>query len=169
MNSEIIVIHQEVGKKAQLQKIKNEVYEFKKLIGGEIEIIPYDDVVIICKKIRERLKPNIYITTKFLNIGETIRGNIIIVCIENGDFKSLTKEKAIKYMQFLKNASFNYNNVDENGKFISAYNTKYLNLATKDKTLNDNNNISKNQNEEILRMILGIQTVILKYIKNNID
>lgn len=132
---------------------------------GEIEITQYDDVVIVCRKTRENLKPNIYITKGFLNIGETIRGNIIIVCKENENFKSLTKQKAIKYMQFLKKASFNYNNVDENGNFISSYNTKFLNIVTKDKALNDN----KNQNEEILRMILGIQTVILKYIKNNID
>lgn len=131
--------------------------------------MPYDDVVIIGKKTRENLKPNIYITKEFLSIGETIRGNIIIVCKENENFKSLTKEQAIKYMQFLKNASFNYNNVDENGNFISLYNTKFLKTFTKDKTLSDCESTSKNQNEEILKMILGIQTVILKYIKNNID
>ena len=82
----------------------------KKCLVGEIELIPYDDVVIVCKKIRENLKPNIYITTKFLSIGETIRGNIIIVCKEFEKFKSLSKEQSIKYAEFLKNASFHYDN-----------------------------------------------------------
>lgn len=33
MNSEIVIIYQEVGKKAQLQKIKNDICEFEKIIG----------------------------------------------------------------------------------------------------------------------------------------
>lgn len=135
---------------------------------GEIEIIPYDDVVIVCKKIRENLKPNIYITTKFLSIGETIRGNIIIACRECEKFKSLSKEQAIKYAEFLKNASFHYDNNTENLKKVSI-DTKFLKNITKDKTLNDYENNSKNQNEDVLRMILGIQSIILKYIQNNID
>ena len=140
----------------------------KKCLVGEIELIPYDDVVIVCKKIRENLKPNIYITTKFLSIGETIRGNIIIVCKEFEKFKSLSKEQSIKYAEFLKNASFHYDNNTEKLKKLSI-DTKFLKNITKDKTLYDYENNFKNQDEDVLRMILGIQTVILKYIQNNID
>ena len=140
----------------------------KQCLLGEIEIIPYDDVVIVCKKIRENLKPNIYITTKFLSIGETIRGNIIIACREVEKFKSLSKEQAIKYAEFLKNASFHYDNNTENLKKLSI-DTKFFKNITKDKTLNDSENNSKNQDEDVLRMILSIQTIILKYIQNNID
>ena len=140
----------------------------KKCLVGEIELIPYDDVVIVCKKIRENLKPNIYITTKFLSIGETIRGNIIIVCKEFEKFKSLSKEQSIKYAEFLKNASFHYDNNPEKLKKLSI-DTKFLKNITKDKTLDDYENNFKNQDEDVLRMILGIQTVILKYIQNNID
>lgn len=131
---------------------------------GEIEIITYDDVVIICKKNRENLQPNIYIATEFLSIGETIRGNIIVACRENDNFKSLSKEQAIKYTEFLKNASFHYDNNAKNLK-----NIRLIKMITKDKILNDYENNSKSQDEDILRMILGIQTVILKYIQNNID
>lgn len=77
---------------------------------GKFDVIPYDDIVILCKSDRKKLIPNIYINTKFLSVGETIRGNIIIVCQDNNNFKSLTKEQCIKYINFLKNASFNYNN-----------------------------------------------------------
>ncbi len=114
------------------------------------------------------MQPNIYITTEFLSIGETIRGNIIVACRENDNFKSLSKEQAIKYAEFLKNASFHYDNNTENLKKLSI-DTKFLKNITKDKTLNDYECNSKNQDEDILKMILGIQTVILKYIKNNID
>lgn len=136
----------------------------KNQLVGEIEIITYDDVVIICKKNRENLQPNIYIATEFLSIGETIRGNIIVACRENDNFKSLSKEQAIKYTEFLKNASFHYDNNAKNLK-----NIRLIKMITKDKILNDYENNSKSQDEDILRMILGIQTVILKYIQNNID
>ena len=39
-------------------------------------MIPYEDIAIICKADRKNLKPNIYINSKFLSIGESIRGNI---------------------------------------------------------------------------------------------
>mgnify|MGYP006864525936 FL=1 len=136
---------------------------------GEIELIPYYDVVILCNKAQKNLKPNIYITKEFLNIGETIRGNIIITCKENNNFKTLSKEQVIKYTKFLKNASFHYNNIDENGRFILPNTTNILRNIAKDKTLDDTAEKPNSQNEEILKMILGIQTVILKYIKNNIN
>lgn len=78
-------------------------------LNGKFDVIPYNDIVILCNMNRKTLTPNIYINTKFLSVGETIRGNIIIVCQDNNNFKSLTKEQCIKYINFLKNASFNYN------------------------------------------------------------
>lgn len=136
---------------------------------GEIELIPYYDVVILCNKAQKNLKPNIYITKEFLSIGETIRGNIIIACKENNNFKTLSKEQVLKYTKFLKNASFHYDNIDENGRFILPNTTNILRNIAKDKTLDDTAKKPNTQNEEILKMILGIQTVILKYIKNNIN
>lgn len=78
--NEIIVIYQEVGKSPELQKIKNDVKEFEKMLNGEIEEILYKDIIIVCKKDRNSLKPNISITRDFLSIPETIKGNIFIVC-----------------------------------------------------------------------------------------
>lgn len=136
---------------------------------GEIELIPYYDVVILCNKAQKNLKPNIYITKELLSIGETIRGNIIISCKENNNFKTLSKKQVIKYTKFLKNASFHYDNIDENGSFILQNTTNILRNITKDKALDDTAEKTNIQSEEILKMILGIQTVILKYIKNNIN
>lgn len=123
----------------------------------------------MCNKAQKNLQPNIYITKEFLSIGETIRGNIIIACKENNNFKTLSKEQVIKYTKFLKNASFHYDNIDENGRFIPPNTTNILRNIAKDKTLDDTDEKPSTQNEEFLKMILGIQTVILKYIKNNIN
>lgn len=79
-------------------------------MDGKFDVIPYDDIVILCKSDRKKLIPNIYINTKFLSVGETIRGTIIIVSKTNDIFSSLSKKQCIKYINFLKNVSFNYNN-----------------------------------------------------------
>ena len=151
-NNEIIVICQEVGKIPIMQKIKNNISNFEELLGGEIQIIPYEDIYIICRKDRKKLKPNIYINTKFLSIGENIRGNIVITSKDNEKFKSLDKAQAIKYLEFLENASFHYDNVATNRKVI-----RYK----------DSNSKTKEKNDSVLEMILSIQTIILKYIESN--
>lgn len=129
----------------------------KKYWNGKIEEIPYKDVVIICRKDRKNLKPNISITKDFLSIAETIQGNVIIVCKENKEFKSISKEQAVEYVYFLKNASFHCDNAN-----IDSFNL----LNNKDLFNNFANVNKKNLNDETLKMILGIQAVILKFIKN---
>lgn len=169
-NTEIIVIYQEVGQAPILKKVKNNVNVFQELLGGEIEIIPYEEIIIVCKKNRKHLQPNIYVNTKFLSIGETIRGTIVITQRKNGSFISLTKEQIIKYQKFLKQASFNYGN--STTKSTSKINSKpYKDELIREKEISDNNNVSKNNNlkteidtKEVLKMILGIQTIILKFI-----
>lgn len=111
----------------------------------------------MCKKDRKSLKPNISITREFLNIPETIKGNIIIVCKEDKDFKSISKPQAVEYVTFLERSSFNYNDVISNKfKFL-----KDISIPFKS-TKEDN----KNVNDETLKMILAIQTVILKFIES---
>lgn len=170
-SSEIVVIYQQPGNKATFQKIKNNMCELEKMVGGEIAEIPYKDIVIVCQKDSKDLRPNIYINRKFLSIGETIRGNIIMLCKENNNFKTLSKEQVIKYLEFLKNASFNYNNVDENRKIILSNDKKSLKNIEREigsEKYEDNNNKSeKIDNDKVLKMILSIQTIILKFIKDN--
>ncbi|MBR3882130.1 MAG: hypothetical protein IKJ36_02560 [Clostridia bacterium] len=75
MNNTIVIIYKEVGKEPIFRKVENSIKSFETILGGEIEIIPYEDIVIICRKNRDSLKANIYIN----NIGFSIRGNIILV------------------------------------------------------------------------------------------
>lgn len=107
---------------------------------------------IVCRKDNKNLKPNIYINTKFLSLGETIRGNIAITCFESGNFKSLSKVQTIKLLEFLKNASFNYANT-------KSIDNVFENFESIDKLNKDN--IDK----ETLEMILNIQASILKFIQ----
>lgn len=176
-NEEIIIIYKKIGTDAEFRKIKNEQKSFKDLVGGELDYIPYEDITIIARKNREHLKPNIYINTEFLSIGSSIRGDVVIVCRENENLKSLSKEQAIKYREFLQRASFNYDNFDEKGRYI--LNSKQNSLKSKGKLIiekgigeNDIVSTTIDNNEcfetnETLKMILGIQSIILKFIKDN--
>lgn len=108
----------------------------------------------MCKKNRDNLKPNISIT-KDLKIPETIKGNIFIVCKSNNDFKSISKEQAVEYVFFLENAKFHYDNTEINRLDVF----KNVNIPIK---LSKQNN--KKVNDETLKMILGIQAIILKFV-----
>ncbi len=170
-NNKIVIIYQEPGKKPVYQKIKNDIAEIERMIGGETENIFYEDIVIVCKKERKNLRPNIYINKEFLSIGETIRGNIIIVNKEKNQLKTLTKEEVLKYLEFLKNASFHYDNVDENGRLLILNDNNYIKRFEQRKNPIDrqrNNEENENlNNSKALKMILGIQATILKFIKDN--
>ncbi len=140
-------------------------------MDGSIDLIPYEDITIICKKDRKNLSPNIYVNTKFLSIGETIRGTIIIVCLKDNSFKSLTKEQAIKYIHFLKNASFHIKSITKKNNSFShkkkkAFKNIKRNLVS-DNLEKESYNNNQNKNDKVLQMILAIQTIILEFIKNN--
>ncbi len=173
-NKEIIIIYKKVGTDAEFKKVTNNLDTFQDLVGGKLDYIPYKDVTIITRKKRENLKPNIYINTEFLSIGSSIRGDVIIVCKENETFKSLTKEQAIKYREFLQRASFNYDNFDEKGRYIPSNINNHLKNRGKlivEKSIGDTDVTSSNDNlfdtNGTLKLILGIQSIILKFIKDN--
>ena len=142
----------------------------KSYLVGEIFLIPYKDIAIVCKKYRKNLKPNIYVNTKFLRVGESMRGNIIISSYKNNSFISLTKAQANKYIDFLKNASFNYNNTNKNNYYFVHKNTKFFKNLEKELIPSDieksHTRNTQNQEHETLQMLLAIQTIILKFIKN---
>lgn len=156
-NKEIIVVYKEVGKSPLLMKISNNIETLKVLVGGEIELLPYENVFIVCKKDRESLKPNISLNINYGNAVFSIRGNILIINKDNDNFKSLSKEQALKYAKLLVEQSFKYEHFDKNGKYLSNTELK--------------KQIQKNQNSNntlMLNMILEIQRTILKYIQGNL-
>lgn len=180
-NENLIVLYKEVEKVPDFKKIENNEDVFKELIGGELDFIPYEEVVIVARKNRENLKPNIYINTEFLRIGSSIRGTLLVLCKENDTFKSLSKEQAMKYREFLIRASFNYDNFNEKGRYIPKREKDITQLGNftfikqTDRTNDNETSITTKvpsqdcNSEEVLKMILAIQTVILKFIKNYIE
>lgn len=160
---EIIIIYKKVGKKPELKKIKNNIQEFEQILKGRITCIPYENIIIVCKENRKSLQPNIYINTKFLGVGESIRGDIIITARNDYDFKTLSKEQVVENFKFLQNASFHYNNTVNRLKhkdFVRNFNRE-LTINNKEKT-SDN---LQTQNDEVLNLIYAILTIILDFIK----
>ena len=140
----------------------------KEYQSGKVDVIPYENIVIICKQERKNLKPNIYINSKFLSIGESIRGNIIITCKNENNFKSLGKKQAIKCLEFLKRSSFNYDNLKDIRKYVSNKKIKNRNQFIIERSIEDNETSNNsNNNSETLQMILAIQNAILQFIKNS--
>lgn len=170
--NEIVVIYKEVGKKPELKKIQNELNVLKNLIAGELDYIQYKDITIIARKNRKRMQPNIYLNTTILNIRErNIRGNIIVAGSKNGKIQSLTKEQAIKYRRFLQEESFNHNSIDNKNRHIPKTNKNQF-IIEKEIGDNDITTITEKSKQnadtnETLKMILEIQSIILKFIKKN--
>ena len=159
---EIIVIYKKVGKEPDLVKIRNTKEEFEKLVGGEIEIIPYADVEIICRKNRKSLKPNIYLNVTPLKVDFSIRGDVIIARKEE-QYKTLTKKQVFKYVKLLKEETF------DNKKMLPKGELSRNNIKTKLELEKIVSSREEYKSEEVLKMILGIQSIILQFIKENAD
>lgn len=162
-NREIIVIYKKVGKEPDLVKIRDTKEEFEKLVGGKIEIIPYTDIEIICRKNRKSLKPNIYLNVTPLKVDFSIRGNVVITRKEENQYKTLTKKQVFKYVKLLKEESFGNKEVLQTRKFINN------NIRIKEETEKIVSSGDEYNAEEVLKMILGIQSIILQFIKENAD
>lgn len=161
---EIIVIYKEVGKEPDLVKIRNTKESFEKLIGGEMEIILYADIEIICRKNRKSLKPNIYLNVTPLKVDFSIRGNVIIARKEENQYKTLTKKQVFKYVKLLKEESFSNKEILQTREYTNNNNIKVKEEMEKIVSSADEYNA-----EEVLKMILGIQSIILQFIKENAD
>ncbi len=157
-------MYKKVGKNPELKKIKNNIQEFEQILKGKITCIPYENIIIVCKESRKNLQPNIYINTKFLGLGETIRGDIIITARNEENFKTLSKEQVIENIKFLQNASFHYNNTINRLKHKDFVKSFKRELAINDKGRTFDN--AQTQNNEILTLIYTIQTIILDFINN---
>lgn len=105
-NKKIRILYKEVGKEPQIMFIENTLEEKQKLVGGLIEVVPYEDVLIICNEEGKILNmpPNLVFEYDY------IAGNCFVIGddYKNADFKSLTDEEIIKYREDLKKRSFNF-------------------------------------------------------------
>lgn len=103
-----------------LTQIKDTLEEKQKLVGGLIEVIPYQDALIICNEEGKllNLKPNIIFDYDY------IAGDCIVVGddYENAGFKSLTDEQIERLRADLIRRS--YKSKDKNSNGFKSYNSK---------------------------------------------
>lgn len=100
----IRVLYKEVGKAPKVKIIDNTLEAKQKLVGGLIEVIPYNDLLLICNeegKILD-LPPNVVFDYDY------IAGNCFVIGDDytNGDFKSLTTDEILKARNDLVHRSF---------------------------------------------------------------
>lgn len=105
-NKKIRILYKEIGKEPQIMFIENTLEAKQKLVGGLIEVVPYEDVLIICNEEGKLLNmpPNLVFEYDY------IAGNCFVIGddYKNADFKSLTDEEILKYREDLKKRSFNF-------------------------------------------------------------
>lgn len=120
MSEFIIGVYKEVGKVPDLKKVKNTKEDLELLVGGEIATVKYDDYVIIYKKNSDSLLGNVCLDVKGYGLDLSLKGTIFVANQdENGEFKSLNKQQALKSTGVLISKSFNYKNFDEKGRYLT--------------------------------------------------
>ena len=98
------MLYKKVGENPVVKIINASLEAKQELVGGLIEVVPYEDVLIICNEEGKILNmpPNVvfeydYIAGDFFVIGDDY---------EHGDFKSLTKDEIEYYKNDLSKRAF---------------------------------------------------------------
>ena len=107
----IKILLKKVGKDPEVIEIRNTLEEKQRLVGGLIEVIPYDDLLLICNEEGKllNLPPNLIFEYDYIAGDCFLAGDDF----ENGDFKSLTDEEIATYTNKLKSKSYRWNNIGE--------------------------------------------------------
>lgn len=98
------ILYKEPGKPCEVKEIENKLEVMQELVSGLIEIVPFDNVLLICNEEGKimNLEPNL------LYDFDYIAGNCFLVGddFENGSFKSLTDEEIELYEKELNKHNF---------------------------------------------------------------
>lgn len=164
MSNNILILYKEVGKEPVRKYIQNTFKSYTDLLGENLTALPFKDILIIYKKDSDRLRPNIYIS-EHMRFGTVIKGNIIVVGMEDKCLKSLTNKQVNTYKDFLIQEQFDYTHFDEDGRYLSNKELKKRRRNT-NATSNINNKSYEAQTlENTLAMIYKMQVAIYEFIK----
>ena len=106
MSKKIKILYKRVGREPEVVEMENTLQSMQSMVGGFIEVIPYDDYELVCND--EGTIMGLY-----PNVGfdyDVINGNFFIANddYETGDFASLTDKNIEKIKEDLKARSFHY-------------------------------------------------------------
>lgn len=168
MNKKIVVLYKKTDTTPVIKVITN-IFEIKKMIvQGNLDMVRYENCIIVCnnKDLQNNKVPNIVLDFKHIS------GDFFLIGYnpKTKDFRSLTKEEIEFYKSSLDRKSFQYNTykkwLDTCVFSVTDKNNCFQEKLVK-KSNTDFENSEENQNvNKMLDMILNIQTIILKYIKN---
>lgn len=158
MSEFVIGVYKEVGKEPDLKKVKNTKEDLEKLVGGEIATVKYDDYVVIYKKNSDNMLGNVCLDVKGYGLDLSLKGTIFVVNQdENGEFKSLNKQQALKSTGVLIRKSFNYKNFDENGRYLTKSQRRKRNKQ-------NNTNKTNSSQLDIQKQAMGVSN---SFFENN--
>lgn len=100
------IVFKEVGKNPKVKFIDNTLEAKQKLVGGLIEVIPYNDLLLVCNEEGKILNLPANVVFDY----DYIAGNCFVVGDDyfNGDFKSLTQEEILRAKEDLIRRSMKY-------------------------------------------------------------
>lgn len=106
MSKKIKILYKRVGREPEVVEMENTLQSMQSMVGGFIEVIPYDDYELVCNEEGK-------IMGLYPNVGfdyDVINGNFFIANddYETGDFASLTDKNIEKIKEDLKARSFHY-------------------------------------------------------------
>ena len=155
-------------------KIIDNVFRLKKaIVEYDLEIIPLQNVYIICHNKKQRKGMELNILLDFCSIA----GEIIIVQIDRRtrEFKSLTQENILWFTEVLNRRS--PNNLDFSQDYMKNYNnfsnisSEYFNARQNKKlqknNLQNNNQQNTNFEEKLLDALTNINLTLSYLIANN--
>lgn len=96
------VIIKEPNKNAYVKQIEGTLEEYKKIVGGYIEVVPFglEHLIILDEEGKFKgYEPNIYWQ------DDIIVGTLILVRDDQPDFASITDEEEVQIIQLLNRAS----------------------------------------------------------------
>lgn len=106
MKNKLRILLKKVGEKPVDTFVEDTLEAKQKLVGGLIEVVPLDDVLLVCNEEGKilNMQPNLLFDYDY------IAGDCFVIGddYETGKFKSLTDEEIEEYTKILDEHSFNY-------------------------------------------------------------
>lgn len=155
--NQLRVLYKKVGKPPQI-KIINDLSKLKKMIvKNNFEIIPYEDIFIICNNKQQ---------TKYMPINiifplNHISGSLILVRIDKTkrEFKSLSQEDIIWYAKELINKSYGTN------KFNNVPTNKKMYAENHERTFENDNNKPVTFERAVVNVLINIEYALIALLK----